>query len=169
VKWEGRVSRDEGGVGLAGGRGSGGGGPRTRIRTARGGAARVRRFERMGQRAVGALGALPDSGEREDRKEAVREVRFTVSRMVAEERWWDAAESRSVDERDAERVQPVVASDTERDQIRMMATAIHDERVREAVIAAAIRDLEWRKGIEARNAAHGGAERATEADSDAEH
>lgn len=102
-------------------------------------------------------------------KETVRAVRFAVSKMVAEERWWEAAESRAAEERHAERVQPVTATETERDQIRMMASSIHDEKVREAVIAAAIRDLEWRKGIDARNAAQGAAERATGPESDAEH
>jgi hypothetical protein len=100
-------------------------------------------------------------------KETVRAVRFTVSKAVAQERWWEAAESRSADERDAERVQPVAATETERGQIRMMASAIHDEKVREAVIAAAICDLEWRKGIEARNAAQRAPQRATGPDSDA--
>lgn len=102
-------------------------------------------------------------------KETVRSVRFSVSKMVVEERWWEAAESRAEGERDAERVPPVEANTTERDQIRMMASAIHDEKVREAVIAAAIRDLEWRKGIEARNAAQGATQSATGPDSDAEH
>ena len=102
-------------------------------------------------------------------KETVRAVRFTVSKMVAEERWWEAAESRSADEREAERVRPVAATGTERDQIRMMASAIHDDRVREAVIAAAIGDLEWRKGIEARNEAQAAAQRATGPDPEPEH
>lgn len=102
-------------------------------------------------------------------KETVRAVRFTVSKMVAEERWWEAAESRSADEREAERVRPVTATGTERDQIRMMASAIHDDRVREAVIAAAIGDLEWRKGIEARNEAQAAAQRATGPDPEPEH
>jgi len=101
--------------------------------------------------------------------ETVRAVRFTVSKTVAEERWWEAAESRAGDERAAERVPPVPATQTERDQIRMMAATIHDERVREAVIAAAIRDLEWRKGIEARNAAQAATQRATGPESEADH
>jgi hypothetical protein len=94
-------------------------------------------------------------------KETVSAVRFTVSKMVAEQRWWEAAASRAADEREADKVEPIPATETERSQIRMMASGVHDEKVREAVIGAATRNLEWRKGIQARNAAQQAAEGPT--------
>jgi hypothetical protein len=42
----------------------------------------------------------------------------------------------------------------------MMAAGIHDVELREAVIAAVIAQLEWRKGIEAHNAAERAVQRA---------
>jgi hypothetical protein len=102
-------------------------------------------------------------------KETVRAVRFTVSKMVAEERWWEAATARPSEGRDAEMVEPVPVSDTELAQIRMMAAGVHDERVRQAVVAAATRHLEWRKGIQARKSAQRAAERPRGPESGVDH
>ena len=101
-------------------------------------------------------------------KETVGTLRFAVSKKVSEE---VAAESELLQERapDGESpVEPVSASLLERDQVRMMASQIHDERIREAVISAAIAHLEWRKGIEARNAAERALQRLRDGDSAAQ-
>jgi hypothetical protein len=50
----------------------------------------------------------------------------------------------------------------------MMASGIHNERIREAVVSAAIAHLEWRKGIEARNAAERALQRPRGTDSTAQ-
>jgi hypothetical protein len=89
---------------------------------------------------------------------SVTSLRFTVSKRVSEEKSRD-----SEDERDAagEAVSaPCAASEQERQQILSMAAGVHDEELREAVVAAAIAQLEWRKGIEAQNAAERAAQRA---------
>lgn len=85
-------------------------------------------------------------------KEAVTSLRFAVSRKVEEDKQREADDVRDADEKPAA-VEPGTASETERRQLRMMAAGIHDTELREAVIAAAIAQLEWRKGIEAQNAA----------------
>lgn len=102
-------------------------------------------------------------------KEAVRSVRFTVSKWVAEERSWETADAEASGRAKPERVEPVPLSEADVAQLRMMAAAIHDEKVREAVIRAATRKFEWEKGIEARNASQKAVERARRPDSDAEH
>jgi hypothetical protein len=96
-------------------------------------------------------------------KEAVGSIRFSVSKRVSEEVAWEGADAAAVDAVTGGRVAPVPATETEVAQIRHMAAAVKTERVREAVVAAAIRNLEWRKGMEAQNAAQTAAQRAAEA------
>jgi hypothetical protein len=62
-------------------------------------------------------------------------------------------------------VAPVRATETEIEQVRQMAASVSDQGLREAVIAAALAHLEWRKGIEARSVAERAVQRATGADS----
>jgi hypothetical protein len=94
-------------------------------------------------------------------KDVVGSVRFSVSRKVDEGRRMDA-ENAAVVERAEERVEPVPATPTEIAQLRHMVSAVKSVAVREAVMAAAIRNLEWRKGLEARNASQKAARRPTE-------
>jgi len=96
-------------------------------------------------------------------QETVTSLRFAVSKKVkdqlafeqqtlaeeAEDAWWKA--------------EPVAASRLERDQIEMMAAGIHDPQIRTAVVSAEIAHLEWRKGIEARNAAERALQRLRDA------
>jgi hypothetical protein len=84
-------------------------------------------------------------------KELVGSMRFTLSKKVSEERVWDDAERRSVDDAESRRVTPVPVTDQERSQIEAMAAGIHDETLRQAAIRAAISGLEWRKGRSADN------------------
>ena len=98
-------------------------------------------------------------------KEMVGSIRFTVSRKVSEELERDA-EDASLSGGDIEdRVTPGTASEEEIAQIRQMAATVQNPELRDAVVAAAIRHLEWSKGIEARNAAERAVQGATGADS----
>jgi hypothetical protein len=92
-------------------------------------------------------------------KDVVTSLRFAVSRKVAEDKR-DEAEDRQSPVAKVPRVEPRPASETELQQVRMMAAGIHDAELREAVIAAVIAQLEWRKGIEAHNAAERAVQRA---------
>lgn len=102
-------------------------------------------------------------------KESVGSVRFAVSRMVREEKVWERIDREAVRREADDKVPTVPATESELAQLRMMAAGIHDDRLREAVITAATRELEWRKGREARNASQNAAGRARRAGADAEH
>lgn len=93
-------------------------------------------------------------------KDVVTSLRFAVSRKVAQDRQRDEEDSGETDAATSRAVEPGSATETERQQLKMMAASIHDAGLREAVIAAAIAQLEWRKGIEAENAAERGTQRA---------
>jgi hypothetical protein len=97
--------------------------------------------------------------------ETVGSLRFAVSRKVSEELDGERRWANEPADREPDTVEPVAASQMERDQVSMMASAVHDDRIRDAVVAAAIAHLEWRKGIEARNAAQNAVQRLRDADS----
>jgi hypothetical protein len=89
---------------------------------------------------------------------SVTSLRFTVSKRVSVDKVNDEE-----DEREGAReplATPRAASEQERQQILAMAAGVHDLELREAAVAAAIAQLEWRKGIEARNAAERAVQRA---------
>ncbi len=98
-------------------------------------------------------------------KELVTSIRFTVSRKVAEVRAQEVEDDVHASPTRAEMVEPVEATESERDQVRQMAAAVSGPVLKDAVIAAALAHLEWRKGIEARSVAEKAVQRATEADS----
>jgi hypothetical protein len=79
-------------------------------------------------------------------KELVGSMRFTVSKKVSEEHAREEARLQVIESSRVDRVEPVLATAQERAQIEAMAAGIHDERVREAAVSAAICGLEWRKG-----------------------
>jgi hypothetical protein len=84
-------------------------------------------------------------------KDLISRVTFTVSRKVSEDR---KAEQREIETQEFYReddVDPVPLSSTERDQIEASVSAIRDEGLREAVLRATVKDLEWKKGIAERN------------------
>jgi len=95
-------------------------------------------------------------------KEAVGSIRFAVSRKVVEQVRHEAEDDENAKQREAQQARPVPATQNEREQIQAMAAGMPPGDLREAVIAAALAHLEWRKGIEARNAAQTAAQRATE-------
>ena len=84
-------------------------------------------------------------------KNAIRKVSFTVSRKVMDEMKLAAAEEDTEEFYREDDVDPVALTDTERSQVEASASSIPDEVLREAVVRATISDLEWKKGIAARN------------------
>ena len=98
-------------------------------------------------------------------KEMVGSIRFTVSRKVDE----GLADEAEDDRRDADEkhdlVAPVRATEAEIEQVREAASGVSNPALRDAVVAAAIAHLEWRKGTEAHSAAERAVQRATGADS----
>jgi hypothetical protein len=88
-------------------------------------------------------------------EEAVSAIRFTVSRQAGERREEDERQAAVDDSYRVDKVEPVPADETERAQVRQMAAAIKDDEVRAAVTAAALADLEWKKGLRARGSQKG--------------
>ena len=82
-------------------------------------------------------------------QELVSAVRFTVSRkVVAEHRIVQTAQETEEFYREDD-VPSVELSSTEYDQVVDSVAPIEDEELREAVLRATVKDLEWKKGIEA--------------------
>lgn len=101
-------------------------------------------------------------------KELVRSLRFTVSKKVSEQHAWDAITSPP--ERAGEpRVEPVELDAAETAAIERMASAIHDEALRQAAIRAATADKQWRKGLKAAKSPQRASGGSTGPETDAEH
>ena len=100
-------------------------------------------------------------------KETVSTMRFAVSRKAVAEtdEEADAAPAREP----GPKTEKVPATPTEVAQVRQMAAVVRDEELREAVIAAAIAHLEWRKGTEGRNEAETAVRRCTGPEANADH
>lgn len=84
-------------------------------------------------------------------KDLIRRVSFTVSRKVADERRFEAHEQETEEFYKEDDVEPIPLTRTELDQVQASASAIRDDSLRETVIRATVKDLEWKKGIAARN------------------
>ena len=85
-------------------------------------------------------------------EELVREVRFSVSKKVKEQQGLKE-EAEKLDEfyeRDV--VESVPLTEAEIAQVKSSVAVIRDEELREAVLRATVRDMEWKRGIAARNA-----------------
>jgi hypothetical protein len=102
-------------------------------------------------------------------QELVRSMRFSISKKVAEERVWNDAQEREEAERRPDMVEPVPASEQELSQIEAMAASIHAAPLRQAAVRAAVRGLEWRKGLKARKTPQEAAGRAEGPESEAGH
>lgn len=96
-------------------------------------------------------------------KETVTSIRFAVSKKMEEAVRIDAEDSHAEEVRTADIVEPVPLTEEEREAVEAMAGVVGNEDLRKSVIAAATAHFEWRKGIEARNAAQKAVQRATEA------
>jgi hypothetical protein len=84
-------------------------------------------------------------------RDLISKVSFTVSRKVAEEKQFLATEVETEEFYKEDDVDPVPLTKTERDQVEASAAGIPDDNLREAVIRATVRDLEWKKGIALHN------------------
>ncbi len=98
-------------------------------------------------------------------KETVRSIRFTVGRRVQEERERESIERTSARRYGGERVEPVALTAKERETVERSVSVIEEESLRTAALRATVADLEWKKGLEQRNAAQGRADAFREADS----
>jgi len=84
-------------------------------------------------------------------KDLIRKVSFTVSRKVSEKRILETEERESEEFYKEDDVEPVPLTDNERAQVVSSAAVIPEPTLREAVVRATVKDLEWKKGIAARN------------------
>ncbi len=85
-------------------------------------------------------------------QDAVRSMRFSVSRKVGEQRRIELAERQAEEAAGGDRFDSIPLSVEERAQVEASASVIEDEGLREAVIRATVADLEWKKGAtEAKN------------------
>jgi hypothetical protein len=86
-------------------------------------------------------------------EELVSALRFTVSRKVAEAHKIKRAEDELDEFYREDDVAPIALTPLERAQIEASVAEIPDEGLREAVLRATVKDLEWKKGLAHRNAA----------------
>ena len=98
-------------------------------------------------------------------KELVDSIRFTVSRKVEEGLADDVEDDRRDDATQHDLVRPGKATEAEIEEVRQMAAGVSNPALRDAAVAAAVAHLEWRKGIEAHDAAERAIQRATGHDS----
>lgn len=82
-------------------------------------------------------------------QDAVKAIRFSVSRRVAEERELEQREAEDEAFYSEDKGASVPLSEQERAQVEMSASSIKDEELRKAVVRATIADLEWKKGLRA--------------------
>lgn len=80
-------------------------------------------------------------------KDLIRELRFIVSRRVEEAHRLEAAEKEAETYHEPDQVDPVPLTEIELAQIQASVQEIPDEGLREAVLRATVKDLEWKKGI----------------------
>lgn len=83
-------------------------------------------------------------------KDLISRVSFTVSRKVADDHRLVEAERETEEFYKEDDVDSVPLSRTEMDQVEASASAIRDDGLREAVLRATVKDMEWKKGIAAR-------------------
>jgi hypothetical protein len=84
-------------------------------------------------------------------EELISTVRFVVSRKVADEHKIRSAEQETEDFYRADETASVSLTDIELDQVRSSVAEIPDAELREAVLRATVKDLEWKKGLAAQN------------------
>jgi len=84
-------------------------------------------------------------------QELVSGVRFIVSRKVADEHRLRQAEEETEEFYGEDIAQPVPLNEIELAQIRASVAEIPDAELREAVLRATVKDLEWKKGGSAGN------------------
>lgn len=80
-------------------------------------------------------------------QDLISELRFIVSRKVEEAHRLESAEREAETYHEPDAVDPVPLSEVELAQVRASVQEIPDEELREAVLRATVKDLEWKKGI----------------------
>lgn len=80
----------------------------------------------------------------------VRSIRFKVSRGVADEMRWQAAEQDAEGFYEPEETPPVPLSEREREQAAALVRPIRDPELREIALRVMIKDLEQKKGLRKR-------------------
>ena len=85
-------------------------------------------------------------------EELVRHVRFSVSKKVVERRGLEQQVEELDEFYNRDVVESVPLSPEELAQVEASVSIVHDRELREAVLGATVRDMEWKKGIAARNA-----------------
>lgn len=96
-----------------------------------------------------------DSMNQELGQNLVSEVRFTVSRKVSHEHRIAAFEQQADDFYSEDKVDSIPLTETERAQVEASAAEIPGDELREAVVRATVKDLEWKKGIAERKSREG--------------
>ena len=84
-------------------------------------------------------------------QELVSAVRFIVSRKVSDQHRLRRAEEETEEFYREDSAEPLPLTEIERAQIEASVAEIPDEELREAVLRATVKDLEWKKGVSARN------------------
>jgi len=84
-------------------------------------------------------------------QELVGAIRFTVSRRVSEAHRIVQEQKETDDFYKEDDVPSIPLTPTELAQVTESVASIKDPELREAVLAATVKDLEWKKGIAARN------------------
>ena len=84
-------------------------------------------------------------------EQLVRSMRFVVSRKVAEEHRLTRLDEETDEFYAQDETQPVPLTEIERAQIEASVAEIPDAELREAVLRATVKDLEWKKGIAKEN------------------
>jgi hypothetical protein len=84
-------------------------------------------------------------------QELVREIRFSVSRKVAEQHRIVAEEDKQADFYREDDVPSVALTPAELAQVVSSVESIPDPELREVVLRATVKDLEWKRGIAAHN------------------
>jgi len=80
-------------------------------------------------------------------QELVSGLRFIVSRKVSDEHRLKDAEEETEEFYREDAAQPVPLSEVELAQIQASVAEIPDAELREAVLRATVKDLEWKKGV----------------------
>ena len=84
-------------------------------------------------------------------EDLVRSVRFVVSRKVAEDHKLRRLDAEAEEFYRQDATQPVALTETELAQIEASVAGIPDAELREAVLRATVKDLEWKKGVAGEN------------------
>ena len=84
-------------------------------------------------------------------QELVGAMRFSVSRKVSVQRMREAQAEEDEQFYEEDKVEPEPLTEAEIEQVRQSAAAIRNPDLRETVIRATVKDLEWKRGLEKRD------------------